>query len=484
MLTTEELKQIIIEDRCSNKKQRAQVGLRYYEGRHDIENYRVFFYNKDGKLQEDPTKSNIRISHPFFTEQIDQKTQYFLSGKDSFVKSDIPELQKELDTYFDDEFKAELSDTITYAGAEGFSFIYGYKGVDNRTHFEFAEGLTVVEVPAKYSGDRQDHIVYYYVEKEEKDKIITTIEDWDATQTYYYKMVDETITLDESREINPRPHILYEEEKDGSRYYDTYGFIPFWRLDNNRKQISDLAPIKEIIDDYDLHACGISNNLQDLADGYFVVKGFDGDDISELVQNVKAKKAVGVGAGGDVDIKTVNIPYDARVAKLTLDETNIYRFGMAFNSALVGDGNVTNVVIKSRYALLDMKCNKLETYVRKLLKQLVKVVLGEINEAYGTDYTVKDVYFEFKRETPTNESDNAQIELVKAQRQQAELNTLLTAAERLDDETVVKGICDILEIDYETVKSKLPKENNGIGLNAASELLLQENEQKPQADEE
>lgn len=471
MLTTEEIKRFIDEDRTSFKKKKAREGLRYYEGEHDILQSRLFFINKDGKAEEDKTKSNIRVCHPFFTEQVDQKTQYYLSGEGSFVTSKIPELQAHLDEYFDDEFKAELSDVITYGSAEGFSYFYGHKNEDNKTRFVFAEGLTVVDVPAKYASDKQDHTIYYYVDKVEKDKVTSSVEVWDAESIYFYTLVDETLTKDESKQYNPRPHILFEPDEDGSREYDSYGFVPFWRFDNNKKQISDLKPVKDIIDDYDRHACGISNNLEDLTDGYFIVKGFDGDNIQELVQNLKVKRAVGVGAQGDVDIKTVNIPYEARSAKMALDVIDIYRAGMALNSSQVGDGNVTNVVIKSRYALLDMKCNKLDKNVKKLMKQLVKVVLKEINDENGTDYTLRDVKIEFKREIITNESDSASIELTKAQRKQTEINTLLSIAEKLDNDTIIKGICEILDIDYEEIKSKIPKEDSGVGINEASEKL-------------
>lgn len=476
MLTEQEIKSFIDEDRTSFKKQKAREGLRYYEGEHDIKDYRIFFINADGKAEEDLTKSNVRISHPFFTEIIDQKTQYYLSSENDFVTSDIPELQAELNEYFNDEFKAELSDVITYGSAEGFSWLYGYKDEYNKTRFEFAEGLTVVEVPAKYASDKQDHIIYYYVDKVEKDKIITAVEVWDKEQIAFYKLVDETLTKDENVKFNPRPHILYEEEQDGTRQYDSYGFIPFWRFDNNRKQFSDLKPIKEIIDDYDVHACGISNNLQDLTDGYFVVKGFDGN-IGELVQNLKVKKAIGVGANGDVDVKTVNIPYEARNAKMAVDEVNIYRAGMALNAAQVGDGNITNVVIKSRYALLDMKCNKLDKQVKKLMQPLIKLVLDEINEANGTNYTLNDVAVKFERETPTNESDNASIAMTNAQRKQVEINTLLALAEKLDNETIVKEICAVMDIEFDEVKSKLPTEDSGTGLLQASGILTEVDEE-------
>lgn len=205
-------------------------------------------------------------------------------------------------------------------------------------------------------------------------------------------------------------------------------------------------------------SCGLSNNLQDASEYLVVVKGFQGDNLEELIKNIKTKKHIGVDGenGGGVDFKTVDIPYEARKVKLELDEKNIYRFGMGFNSAQTGDGNLTNIVIKSRYALLDLKCNKLEIRLKQFLRRLLKVVLKEINDSNGTDYRQADVYFDFEREVMTNAQDNAQIELTDAQTQQAKINTLLSLQAALGDDLVIQNICEVLDLDYEEIKSKLP----------------------------
>ncbi len=468
MLAITEIKQFIDEDRVSKRKKQARIGLKYYESEHDIKDYKVYYYDGDGNLQEDKNKANIKIAHSFFTELIDQKTQYMFSGKGNFIKSDLPELQKELDDYFDADFKQELSEVVRYGSAEGFSYFYAFKNNEDKTRFAFSEGLGIAEVESEYASDKQDHIIYYYPYKyKQKDKLVTKIQVWDKDYTYYYEMIDNEIKPDFTYEINPRPHILYNIKD--RLYYDTFGFIPFFRYDNNRRQYSDLKPIKELIDDYDLMSCGLSNNLQDLSEGYFVVKGFEGDNLNELINNVKNKKHIGVGEGGDLDVKTVTIPHEARKAKMELDEKNIYRFGMGFNSAQLGDGNITNIVIKSRYALLDLKCNKCEDNLKKLLKKVVKVVLDEINEQNQTDYTLKDVYFDFEREVMTNASDNAQIKLTEAQTEQTKITTLLNVATKLDNETLMQNICDVLDIDYEEIKDKLPKDD--MDLDQASEQL-------------
>ena len=463
MLTEKEILQFIRDDMCSDRKRFAREGLKYYEGDHDIRNYKLYYFNADGVLIEDETRSNIKISHPFFTELVDQQVQYMLSGKDGFLKSDFPDLQVILDEDFNDneDFMSELYETLTGTISKGFDYLYIYKNEEGKLAFQNADSLGVVEVRSKDSSDGNEYIIYHYVDRIEKGKkLIRRVQVWDKTQTYFYIWEDEDkLELDESYTLNPRPHTVYKKDGDDAIYYEDFGAIPFFRLDNGVKQFSGLKPIKALIDDYDLMSCGLSNNLQDASEYLVVVKGFQGDNLEELMQNVKTKKHIGVDGqnGGDVEFKTVDIPYQARQAKLELDEKNIYRFGMGFNSAQLGDGNITNIVIKSRYALLDLKCNKLEIRLKQLLRKILKVVLQDVNAKEGTDYQVTDVYFDFEREVMTNAQDNAQIELTDAQTEQIKINTMLSLQSTLGDETVIQNICDILDIDYDDVVSKLPK---------------------------
>lgn len=462
MLTEKEILQFIRDDMSSEKKRFAREGLKYYEGDHDIRNYKLYYFNADGELIEDKTRSNIKISHPFFTELVDQQVQYMLSGKDGFLKSDFPDLQVILDEDFNDneDFMSELYETITGTIAKGFDYLYIYKNEEGKLAFQNADSLGVVEVRAKDSSDGNEYIIYHYIDRIEKGKkLIRRVQVWDKSQTYFYVWEDEDkLELDDSYKLNPRPHTVYTKDGDDSIYYEDFGMIPFFRLDNGVKQFSGLKPIKALIDDYDLMSCGLSNNLQDASEYLVVVKGFQGDNLEELMRNVKTKKHIGVDGenGGDVEFKTVDIPYQARQTKLELDEKNIYRFGMGFNSAQIGDGNVTNIVIKSRYALLDLKCNKLEIRLKQFLRKILKVVIQEVNAENGTDYQMKDVYFDFEREVMTNAQDNAQIELTDAQTEQTKINTMLSLEATLGNETVVQNICDILDIDYEEIKGKLP----------------------------
>ena len=79
MLKAEEIKRLIDDDSTSERKKFARIGQRYYDGDHDILQYRVFYYNSDGVLVEDKARANSRICHPFFTELADQLAAYMLS---------------------------------------------------------------------------------------------------------------------------------------------------------------------------------------------------------------------------------------------------------------------------------------------------------------------------------------------------------------------------------------------------------------------
>lgn len=464
MLSVSEIKRFIDDDASSDRKKFARKGQAYYDGDHDIKQYRLFYYNADGNLVEDKTRSNVKIPHPFFTELVDQAVQYILSGKDGFVKSDDPALQKILDEYFNEneDFTSELSEVLTGCMVKGFDYMYAYKNENNKLSFMCADAMGVIEVRAKDTDDGCAYVIYWYIDRIEKgQKKIKRIQVWDSEKVYYYVQDSEgDIIDDESEPINPKPHTLYKKEGDEAIYYKGFGFIPFFRLDNNKKQFSCLKTVKDLIDDYDLMASSLSNNLIDFDTPIHVVKGFQGDNLEELQTNLKTKKIIGVGDDGDVEVKTVDVPYQARQVKLDLDEKNIYRFGMGLNTAGLKDtAATTNIAIKAAYSLLDLKCSKLEIKLKQFLRKLLKPVITEINENNKTDYRTSQVYFEFNHEIMSNEQENAQNKLTQAQEQQTRINTLLSLAAQLDNETLMQNICDVLDIDYEEIKDRLPDPN-------------------------
>lgn len=469
MLTIDEIKKFLNQDEASDVKKAAREGQRYYDGQHDILDYRMFYWNADGKLVEDTTRSNAKIPHPFFTELVDQAVQHILSDADGIFKSDDPALQKQLDLYFNDNetFIAELSETITGMQSKGFDYMYCYKGEDNRLTFENADCLGVVEVEGRFAEDGKNQYIYRYVDRIDADgKMQQKILVMDDENIYYYKQTDKgEIEFDDSVELNPKPHFIYKDEKTGKLYTRTgdLKFVPMFRLENNKKKKGHLNTVKALIDDYDIMASSLSNNLIDFDTPIHVVKGFHGDNLDELQTNLKTKKLIGVDENGGIEVHTVDVPYQARQAKLELDEKNIYRFGMGLNMAGLKDTSATtNIAIKAAYSLLELRCGKIMIQLKKFFRQILKVVIDEINMNDGTDYQPSMVYFSFEPEIMSNAQENAQIKLVEAQEKQVMINLLLSLATYLDNETLMQNICEILDIDYEEIKDKLPDPDEGM----------------------
>lgn len=460
MLTVEQIREFIEAGQGSEWRKQAETGQRYYDGEHDILKKRIFFVDADGELQEDKTKANTRICHTFFTELVDQEVQHTLSKK-NFIRSDDPDLQEELDARFNnnDDFKAELESIVTGCVVKGKENAYFFKNKDNKTEFAWADSLNVVKVRARDTDDHCEYVIRWYVDRVDKDgKEIKRIEVWTENETYFYTQVDDgEISPDTNSKPNPRPHTFYTKGKDSKLYQKGFGFIPFLEMERNRKQTSGLNHIKNIIDDYDEMNCGLSNSIHDTNEALYIVHGFAGDNLDELMQNIKAKKHIGVDENGDVDIKTIDIPVEARRTKMELDEKNIYHFGYGVNMDDLKDASATtNVAIKSAYERLNMKSNKGETQLRKFLRDVLDVVLPEINAERKTDYQQKDIYFDGEREMLTNALENAQVALAEAQTRQTEINTIKSVQTDFDNETIIQLICEQFDIDYNDVKDKLP----------------------------
>ncbi len=476
MLSIAEIKSFIDDDISSEKKRLAGIGERYYDGKHDILNSRLFYFNADGKLVEDNVRANAKISHKFFTILAEQLADFLLSFKKNPIqaKDKVDGLQEHLDLYFNSKFWAEFKELVTGAYVKGFEYIYCFKNPQRRLTFQCADSMGVVEVRAKDTDDQCEYIIYWYVDRIEKGKKqIKRIQVWDSKETRYYVQSgnDGQIVEDDSVPFNPRPHVVYTDKESGQKKGYGLGVIPFWKLTNNKKEKSGIWDVKDKIDDYDRHCCSLSNNLVDFDTPIYFVTGFDGQNLDELQQNLRTKKVLGVSDDGKLEIKTVDIPVEARKTMLEIDKEAIFLFGMGYDPTKVGDGNITNIVIKSRYSMLELKAKNMRTRSQALLDDIVPIVLADINKENGTDYQMSDVKYDFPLEIMSNETENVQIEKTKAETKQIQINIVLNVAMQIGDEEVLKRICDILELDYDEVKAQVEKQQKDDDTANAKALL-------------
>lgn len=461
------LKKAISQDKNSKEKAKAREGVRYYKYEHDILKNRIFYMDSNGELQEDTYASNIKIPHTFFTELVDQKVQYLLSNPVEIVTED-GELKEYLKEYYDTEMQLFLQEIVEGFSQKGVEYAYARTTADDKLTFQVADSLKTFE--ARNESGEIERVVHYYdrpVFRDGKEAQMPCALVSDDEQTWFF-ITDKngSYKLDPKVTVNPAPHVLAKDEE-GKLQGRSYGRVPFFKVANNKYQMTDLEPIKALIDDYDLMAAYLSNNLQDFAEAIYVVKGFKGDNLDELRQNIKSRKTVGVGSEGGVDIKTVKIPVEARETKLDIDKNGIYKFGMGFDSSQVSDSGrqVTNVAIQSGYSLLNMKANKAEVRLRTLLEWMNELIIDDINRRHETSFSVDDIEeIVMERETMTDQKENAEIKEIEANTRLQIIESILAVAPRIDDESVLKLICEQFGLDYEEIEKKLAEEGYTSGL--------------------
>jgi hypothetical protein len=126
----------------------------------------------------------------------------------------------------------------------------------------------------------------------------------------------------------------------------------------------------------------------------------------------------------------------------------------------------------------------------RMLKDICKVVLADINKENKKDYQISDIKFEFKRNTLNNETENIANEKVKADTQQVRVNTILNTAAVIGDEQVLKAVCEQLDLDYDEIKKQVEKQQEEAELvaaqNALDNVVIDEgtNEQTPPTETE
>lgn len=472
-----ELMTKVSNDRVGSLKKDMQTGLNYYDAKHDILDYRLFYFDNEGKLKEETNRSNTKIAHAFFTELVDQKVQYLLSNPIE-VKTEQDGLQELLDVYIDEDFQLMLQEMVEGASQKSIEYVFWKVNADGKIEFKTADAQRIIPI---YDENYEVSQLIYYFDDEivvgDTVKTVTKMQLWTTEDVYYFVTIDGKTKLDESIGLNPVKHQL--RKKGDVIEGKGYGRVPFILFENNKRKTNDLKRIKDLIDDYDLMACSLSNNLIDFDNPIFVVRGFEGDSLDTLTTNLRSRKTVGVGDEGGIDVKTVDIPVEARKTKLAIDKEAIYKFGMGFDSSQVGDGNITNVVIKSRYSLLDLKCNHTEIRLRQVLKQMLELIIENINSLNGKNYDTSDIEISIVRDVMANEVDNANIAKIEADTKQVLIGNIMTAAPRLDDQTVLNLLADILEVDAEEVQEALGEQGYQGDMNQMTEVLDDRAEQVP-----
>jgi SPP1 family phage portal protein len=390
----------------------AQTGEAYYNKHNTtIEKYQKFLYTVTGRQMPDIYSSNYKLKTLFFRRLVIQQVQYVLGNG---VTLSDPKNKEKLGADFD--FKVQTAAKRAMASGKAF----GFWNLDHLEVFGYADTPAEPGFCPLYSETDSKLMagVRFWFRRVNCDIIFrATLYEPDGYTEYIQSNSDAARLLTEKRAYKTR---VTSTEYGGieSRMDENYSELPIIPLYANDSHESELIGIRESIDCYDLIKSGLANNIDDMSGLYWILNntgGMDDVDLARFVQRLKTVRASALDGddGANVQAITQEVPYQAREKMLEILRNDIYDDFQALDVKAFSNGAKTAQEIKSAYQPQDNKCADFEYYILDFIQKILKIA--------ETD-------------------DNPVLNWNKIVNQSETTNMILTAANYLTDEMVVKKL--------------------------------------------
>jgi SPP1 family phage portal protein len=401
------IEDLINEDLNSEEKLAMLEGVRYYRSKNTKIMSRKFnLYTKTNDNQnfdilgnsEDIYRANNKLANGFLKTLIDQKINYSLSKP--FIVQNADNINNLID------FSSLLKKMCKESSKKSVEWAHPY--INSNGEFKVIN-VSAQEIIPVYDNSFEaelKQIIRYYsttviegTEKKQRFKV----ELWDKEKvTYYMQDRNDKYHIDVTIDPNPRYHwneVHIQMGKPVRIEGHGWGKVPFVPLWNNDEHTTDLEPVKAHIDVYDIIESDFANNIEDLQDAVIKLVNYGGitENLNEFIMYLKKYKVLPLDAEGNAEYMTTEIPVIARETMLQTLRNNIFDFGQGVDVTQTGDGNITNVVIKNRYAGLDLKANDTEARIIDFVKELAWFCNEYLRMTGQKQDVIKDINMIFNR---------------------------------------------------------------------------------------
>jgi SPP1 family phage portal protein len=440
------IKSFLQDDAASPLKKQMRLGQRYYEGKHDIYNKKFNKYTiidpcveKDGKTIrvekeiEIPNRSQAKVAHRYHWKLVKQKRSYIL-GKPITItyepiienltaeqktlmrkvnKQIVDKFWNVLGVAFDNFLRTSVVNMSNKVNAVWHVF-YDTEGNFKYCNIEPLEAIEILDT--KTQTALTDVLHFYKIIENGKEK---TYVEWEtAEETKYYvqntneRADTEEYLLDVSR-TNPEPHWITELRFNGNlEKIEKHGWgkVPYIFIKNNEEMQTDLEPIKDLIDAYDLINSNFINNIEDFKEFIYKINGYGAESLLELLERIKTMGIIrNNDATGSVSVESINFPYEARQTILKLLEEKIYEFGRGVNTnktELIGQAP-SGISLEFLYTDLDLKADDCIESLKEGLYNLFWFVAEHLKrkDEIAKDLNVFDFKFKFNKSMIFNKKE-------------------------------------------------------------------------------
>lgn len=399
--------QIINEHKTSKEYQEALAGEEYYAGQNStIKAYRKVLYNAAGQPTEDLISANHRLSSRFFYRDVTQANAVLLGNGITWKNGRGGQALSG-----GEDFDKVVIEAGRTAMVEKMSFgFYNDGAVDIFKLLEF-KPLWDEEDGGLKAGVRFWQIA-------DDKPLRATMYEIDGYTEYIWKNGKGEVMQPKRGYVA----VIRQSEADGTEIleYQNYPSFPIVPCYANNLRQSELAPIRNTIDAYDLIQSGYANDVDDANVIYWTITNAGGMDDADLVATINKLKKLHAAQTDDDQQMTphaMEAPFEGREAILSRLEKTLYKDAMAFNPQDVASGAVTATQIEASYEPLNQKLDIYEAQITDFILRLLAFTGVEDMPSYTRSYTI-------------NKTE--------------EINAIMNAAVVLDDLYVTEKIMTIL----------------------------------------
>lgn len=383
-----------------------------------IINYVKTIFTLTGTPVEDFTASNNKLCSNFFRRLNTQRCTYLLGNGVSFsdhkevsvneegVQTTVDTTKETLGNRFDTDLKRAGYSALIHG------VCFGYWNVDRLHIFPLTEFVPLWD---EETGALRAGIRFWRLD-ENKPMIAVLYEENGYTK--YKSKAKVGMDFEEIQSTRPYRVTVAVSEEDGEEIIgeENYGSLPIVPLWGSDLHQSTLVGMKEKIDSFDLIRSGFANDLTDCAQIYWILENCGGMSDTELARFRDRLKIAHIATVDTDNSKatpyTQDIPYGARSAYLAEIRSGIYEDFGALDVHAVAAG-ATNDHIDAAYQPMDEEADNFEYQVIEFIQQILRLI--------GIEDTPV-----FKRNRISNQAEQT--------------NMVLSAAEYLDEETILSKL--------------------------------------------
>lgn len=434
--------------RSSDAFKKAYEGMEYYK-KHNLtmENYQKFLYTLSGRKVPDLFSSNYKLKTMLFRRLVMQEVQYVLGN--GLQMDNKEKLGKDIDY--------KLQEAAKMALAQGVG--YGFWNNDHLEIFSFADSVDVpgfVPLKDEKTSEMKAGIRYWFRQVGNKNVFRATLYEEDGVSEWVKEANKKDVVLLEPKHAY-KLRVSRDETGIVESYEENYTKLPIAQLWGNDTHESELVGIREKIDCYDFIESGLANTIDDTSGFYWVLKnagGMDDIDLAQFIQRIKTVKAAAIDGeeGATAEAHTLDVPYESRKAMLEILRNDIYEDFQMLDVTTIAGGQKTATEIQAAYQAQDNKCADFEYMLIDFVQEIAEIAgLGDVEPKFVWNKII-------------NRTEETQM--------------VLSAADYLDDETILKYLPFVSTDDIDGILQKLDENNmQRMGVNSIKRTQNDEDEE-------